>query len=113
MGAAHFNFPLYFLVSGKPGFPVPTHENLRFTPFLLSFAPRALLCWTLLVGAALTTDTLCSRMEPLPCGTAFSSELLYFQHRVQLPLHDAFLKERKLDWVLSLTFLFSLFLGML
>lgn len=47
-------------------------------------------------------------------GTAFSSELLYFQHTVQLLLLDAFLKERKLfDWVLSFTFLSSLFLGML
>lgn len=113
MGAARFNLPLYFLVSGKPGFPVPTHGDLRFTLFLLSFAPRALLCWTLLVAAALTTYTLCSRMEPLPCGTAFLSELLYFQHRVQLPLLDAFFNERKLvDWVLSFTFLSSLFLGM-
>lgn len=62
------------------------------------------------------THTVPQEGAPPMCrsGTAFSSELLYFQHKVQLPLLDAFWKERKLvDWVLSFTFLSSLFLGML
>lgn len=67
--AACFNLPCYFLVSGKPGSPVPIHEDFRFTPFFLGSVQRALLSLNF-PGWDCSDYKPRSRLEPLPCPRA-------------------------------------------
>lgn len=117
VGTALFDLPLYsLLVPGKPAFLFHSWGPPIYTipSFLCSegSARLAIPGW----GCPNHIHTVQREGAPLMCrsGTACSSELLYFQRKVRLPLLDAFWKERKLvDWVRSFTFLSSLFLGTL